>query len=326
MRELNDKLRHSLIIKFSMLESKRLEWLDIAKGVAIILMVLGHTSIPDQLSNFIFAFHMPLFFIASGWCTDWTKDNYGAFVLKKMRTLGIPFLVYSVSVIIIAWLAGYQGIELRGVLIKGWEGYALWFVPVLFLSLVIAKSIMCFINIAWFRYAVCLLLILGGALLRYYHIYLGWTLATVPYATCLVLLGSSLREFQKYIDKPRWWIFVVCLILTIAISQNWRLDLAWNNIIPVVILTVGAISGTAMVFTLSSWLNKQTRFSFVSKVLMAIGKETFIIMAFSQIIIVALNLHTELGSAIRYACLAVALAILACLKNFINHIVGKRVL
>lgn len=308
------------------MEQKRLEWLDMAKGIAIILMVLGHTSIPDQLSNFIFAFHMPLFFIASGWCTNWAKDNYRDFVLKKLRSLGIPFLVYSVAVILIAWVAGYQEIEWRSVLAKGWKGYALWFVPVLFFSLVIAKSIMSFINKVWFRYAICVLLLLGGAFLRYRHIYLPWTLATIPYATCLVLLGSSLRKFHEYIEKPRWWIFVICLTLTIVISQNWRLDLAWNNIIPVVILTIGAVSGTAMVFTLSSWLNNQGKLLLVPNVFLAIGKETFIIMAFSQIIIVTLNLHTGWGSAVRYVCLIVVLFFLVCMKNLVNRIVGKKIM
>lgn len=45
---------------------KRILWIDIAKAIAILLMVVGHTSIPNVLSNFIWAFHMPLFFIASG--------------------------------------------------------------------------------------------------------------------------------------------------------------------------------------------------------------------------------------------------------------------
>ena len=144
------------------MNASRLLWLDVAKGITIILMILGHTSIPWYVSNFIFAFHMPLFFMASGWCTNWAKDYYGAFILRKLRTLGIPLLAYSVAVIFIAWLAEYQEIGLRGVLVKGWEGYALWFVPVLFFSLVMAKSIMCFINETWFRYTICVLLILGG--------------------------------------------------------------------------------------------------------------------------------------------------------------------
>ncbi|MBM6955334.1 acyltransferase family protein [Limosilactobacillus coleohominis] len=46
---------------------KRIEWVDIAKGIAIILMVVGH-EIPtgDIWYRLIFSFHMPLFFILSG--------------------------------------------------------------------------------------------------------------------------------------------------------------------------------------------------------------------------------------------------------------------
>lgn len=36
----------------------RIEWIDIAKGMAIFLMVCGHTSIPENLSNWIWSFHM----------------------------------------------------------------------------------------------------------------------------------------------------------------------------------------------------------------------------------------------------------------------------
>ena len=42
---------------------QRIDWIDIAKGIGIFLMVVGHTSIPSFLSNYIFSFHMPLFFI-----------------------------------------------------------------------------------------------------------------------------------------------------------------------------------------------------------------------------------------------------------------------
>lgn len=305
------------------MEAKRVQWLDVAKGITIILMVLGHTSIPERLSNFIFAFHMPLFFIASGLCTNWAKDNYGTFVLKKLRTLGIPFLVYSIAVVLIAWLADYREIEWRGVIVKGWEGYALWFVPVLFFSLVVAKSIMCFVNKVWLRYAICVLLILGGALLRYRHIYLPWTLATVPYATCLVLLGSSLRKFQEYIDKPRWWILIVTLLLTVVISQNWRMDLAWNCITPVVLLTIGAMAGTVMMFTFSSYL---TKISWLSKILQAIGKETFIIMAFSQILCLAISHFFTLNKLVEYGLMFSLLLVIVLIKNGINKIAKQKIL
>ena len=46
---------------------KRVEYIDIAKGIALFLVVWGHL-VPDDSTVFriIFSFHMPLFFILSG--------------------------------------------------------------------------------------------------------------------------------------------------------------------------------------------------------------------------------------------------------------------
>lgn len=46
---------------------KRIEWVDIAKGIAIMLMVIGHEVSNGLVYALIFSFHMPLFFILSGY-------------------------------------------------------------------------------------------------------------------------------------------------------------------------------------------------------------------------------------------------------------------
>lgn len=43
----------------------RIEWIDVAKGIGIILVIMGHTFQLDLVSP-IYAFHMPLFFFLSG--------------------------------------------------------------------------------------------------------------------------------------------------------------------------------------------------------------------------------------------------------------------
>lgn len=70
--------------------------ISIAKGIAIILMVAGHAEGPELLTNFIYTFHMPLFFIAAGYffirryLTDpWT------FIAKRIKGLYFPFLRWS---------------------------------------------------------------------------------------------------------------------------------------------------------------------------------------------------------------------------------------
>ena len=69
----------------------RIQWLDVAKGIVIILMILGHTGLPRYVSNVIFAFHMPFFFVASGLTTMFEKYSFECFCWKKFKTLGIPF-------------------------------------------------------------------------------------------------------------------------------------------------------------------------------------------------------------------------------------------
>ena len=45
---------------------KRLAAFDIAKGIAMIAVIVGHCDllgVPDSIRDFCFSFHMPLFFI-----------------------------------------------------------------------------------------------------------------------------------------------------------------------------------------------------------------------------------------------------------------------
>ena len=41
---------------------KRIDWLDIAKGIAIICTIIGHSFGKNRIGVFIFSFHMPIFF------------------------------------------------------------------------------------------------------------------------------------------------------------------------------------------------------------------------------------------------------------------------
>lgn len=76
------------------MENKRIEWIDVLKGIGIILVVLGHSFWGGR--NVIYLFHMPLFFLVSGY---WVKENQPLdmhFFLKKCKTLLIPYCFFSV--------------------------------------------------------------------------------------------------------------------------------------------------------------------------------------------------------------------------------------
>ena len=73
-----------------MAEKKRIEWIDIAKGLGILLMIVGHTFLNESLSRkLVFSFHMPLFFILAGY-TFRVKPN-AEVVKSSAKRLLVPY-------------------------------------------------------------------------------------------------------------------------------------------------------------------------------------------------------------------------------------------
>lgn len=78
--------------------AKRINWIDWAKVVAIFLVVYGH--IPQekgaQLLSFICTFHMPLFFMLSGYLVRvCPNEEWTAFWHKQWKSLVLPYFLWN---------------------------------------------------------------------------------------------------------------------------------------------------------------------------------------------------------------------------------------
>ena len=301
--------------------SNRLNWLDTAKGITILLMIIGHTSISSVLSNFIWAFHMPLFFIASGWTTNWQKTDFKDFTKRKFQTLLVPFFVYSLVVLMIQILQGWD--SFIHWIYNGWGAYALWFIPVLFLASLFAKVIYSIKN----RYLalVCAFMFATiSGILSFHKIQLPWTMSSVPFATFLIVLGTELKQFNTTIVDSKIWHIFILFFVTVGISQFWRLDLCFNSILPFMPLAIAATAGTLMIFMVSSWIDKHLKY--VSIMLQKVGKETFLIVAFSQIIIMLLNEYFSFNTVLKYTILLLTLVALKYIKDGVNKLAKVNIL
>ena len=71
--------------------------IDLIKGLAIILMVIGHTETPAQ--NFIYLFHMAVFFMASGYLYQESASDSRAtvkeYILRKIKSLWFPCALWT---------------------------------------------------------------------------------------------------------------------------------------------------------------------------------------------------------------------------------------
>lgn len=85
--------------------------IDVLKGIGIILVVIGHTRCPQLINDFIFSFHMPLFFIASGYFFSKSNlENKKNFVIRKVQGIYLPYLKWSVIFLLLHNIFCYCGI------------------------------------------------------------------------------------------------------------------------------------------------------------------------------------------------------------------------
>jgi len=124
---------------------KRLFYFDMAKGIGIILVVLGHVEyISDELRTWISSFHMPLFFIISGMIIYFKNEidqDFKTLTMKKFKMIMIPYISFTIIYTIIDILNLYLGkIDITRFIKNILDGLTfygssvLWFLPALFLS------------------------------------------------------------------------------------------------------------------------------------------------------------------------------------------------
>lgn len=141
---------------------KRITYFDLAKGIGIILVVLGHMeNIYGGLRTWISSFHMPLFFVISGMLLiakgEINADTYAikdirAITKKTAKGLLIPYLWFSLI---------YVPIDIMNLFIQNVDEHTfiqnildsatlagisvMWFLPALFIAEIIS---LCLVSVA----------------------------------------------------------------------------------------------------------------------------------------------------------------------------------
>lgn len=227
----------------------RVDWVDITKGIAIFLMVCGHTGIPKSLSNWIWSFHMPLFFFMSGLL--YNPDKYiclGGLLKKRLRTLLIPYMFFSVVALFLT-----SDISFISWMRHGWlNGCALWFIPVLFFTELISYAIIKYLK----RY-ICfcgILLATIGYLLFLKSIRLLYNVDVCFYASLFYLFGFYSRDVIKNYNFKTYMFFIFAASNAVLSQLLPRTDMACNQCGWYGFNAINAIIGTLMVISLSKSL------------------------------------------------------------------------
>lgn len=75
-------------------ETKRIDWIDVARGLALIFVYLGHW-ITARVEVLAYGFHLQLFFIISGFFIIRDGEKAWEFAKKKICTIAIPLFLWA---------------------------------------------------------------------------------------------------------------------------------------------------------------------------------------------------------------------------------------
>lgn len=131
---------------------KRIGWVDIAKGITIVLVVFGHSlqgivdsqnlSIHSNNSsiffakNMVYGFHMATFFLISGFFIGFLQKPIKIFLVEKIRRIAIPYFIWSFILALCMQIASKYtnaGLGLSNFLTAIWTPFSeYWYLYVLF--------------------------------------------------------------------------------------------------------------------------------------------------------------------------------------------------
>lgn len=317
---------------------KRLEYVDIMKGLGIILVILGHINAYNSLYKpYVYAFHMVIFFFVYGYVTSFEQKDIKNTLSKRFKSLVIPYLL---------WAFIYAGLSINTIIyilyashysIASVSNSSLWYLPTFFISVILFELIINLFakkKIKKDKFVLVLSLISLVYLFVYfimgdYSIHFGapWGIDASLTGVVLISVGFICRFiFDKFklLDK-KFSIHLVIILMFFLLTFTYKLNnidyvlLAENTLGNSFLFIFTGLCGTLLVLFISYLISK-IKFDLLNKGLLFVGKNTLFIMASQKIFINPISSVIEklqLNCVISVFIILMATLVLTSLGSFI---------
>ena len=183
---------------------KRLEYVDIAKGIGLILVVCSHSDAFD-LMWYMMDMCIPIFFFCSGY-TFKMKGTFKDAMAKKFRRLFVPYLFFNMVLFCVFFHFSLR--ELIGILYSRFSLYPLYVTPNIkfftsgnypmwFLTSMIVSYFLFYLLVYYekYKHALMLLYVLLAVCFMKSPILLPWSFDTAPLTAMLIYVGLKTRKY-----------------------------------------------------------------------------------------------------------------------------------
>lgn len=293
-------------MKKSIIGGKRLDWIDCAKGVGIIFVIIGHCSI-ESVKEYIYLFHMPLFFIISGFL--WNREKYSKmcykdFFVYKWHKLIIPYFKIAGTCFILFGIVllfhryGFGELYLNtlikyvyGIVIysKGTSEwfplcFPLWFMTCLFCSEIIMKIIFDISNKSFQIF----LLVAASGFIGYCLSFVGkipWNIDTAFSSIPLLFIGYFCRNHWNEISRTENLIVLLPLTIFIFFYGVKGVDFNFNTYTNLPLVYIQSSIITITIFIVLQRIKMKGKTDICLQLFRYYGKNTIAIMGYHCVFI-----------------------------------------
>lgn len=300
----------------------RYPYIDIARGISITLLVLGHTLGYSEHSKLvyklIYSFVVPLFFLVSGYVSN-MKSSIKEFIRGRFIRIVVPYFIWGLLFLIPYLMMGNTTADslnmtaendalvlIRNVLYGiGKDGAlrhnsTLWFLPALFtIEVTDCFVILCVNKLKKPLFeivALAILIIIGYSSSKYLVVDLPWGINTMLVAGPYFYVGYLLRKHDlisklatlKYRKVIEVSLLAIWFITAYSNSLLAFMSYSYGNMV------LGYLSGMSMSILLIT-LSMRIR---TSRVLELVGRNTMSVMLFHKLVV--LIFQTKAGEITRW--------------------------
>ena len=303
------------------MEKKRIAWMDMAKGLGILLVLVNHGELSLGPVTWLGGmFYMPIFFVLAGMTFSIREgESFGAFVRRKARRLLVPYVLYNLFFFLLFFckdslLTGQVTrdsffplvgiLYSRNCLFPPGAGTNVnlmtilnaptWFLPCLFLSLLFYGGLW---KIGEGRRRLAqglgLFCVLLGTFLHYASPILPpWSLECALYAVGFLELGHQIQKHRlvERIFKQKWMLVVLALAFVILARLNGSVNMSVGNYgaSMLLYLVIGSL-GSLLALELCFWLERRNRPALLVQAGARVGQYTLRILCLHLLVFLVVS-------------------------------------
>ena len=295
-------------------KKRRIQWIDVSKGILAICVIVGHSKyVPSKIIDFIFSFHIPSFFILSGFLSVYSEEkNIYNFFLKKVKRILVPYLFFFL-IGYFYWLTSCQFESKKAICqdkewwhpFKGFLlGYGpdlyvspgLWFLPCLFITEIIYHTVKkkCKLNTDTTLLVFFILIVI---FYNYLSMTMPFSFHAIPFSLFFYTFGRKIHLIKLQllpITKRIYYCLLIAPLWIYSILLNGKVDL--NNAkygTTLYLFLLNAIVGFFVIFLLSKRL-KCLYLETIGKTMLCILGLNFEVLSIASYIVNKLNLNYNL--------------------------------